>query len=98
DRFPASWWLAMMLDELSGPDRTCPAATDDELAGMLGRWQALESWAGAGKLGVVAELIRRRALPGQENKKPGAMPGSWDEGTDHELSLALGVSLPGADK
>jgi hypothetical protein len=74
DRFPPNGWLAMMLDELSGPDRRCPAATDDELIGLLGRWAAVESWAGAGKLGLLAELVRRRARPGHENARPAGLP------------------------
>src|SRR5215471_1128480 len=39
DRFPPNGWLGMVLDQLSGPARTCPQATDDELMGLLGRWQ-----------------------------------------------------------
>ena len=54
--------LAATLEELSGPECRCDGATDDELIGLLGRWQAVESWAAAGKLGVVRELIRRRAV------------------------------------
>jgi hypothetical protein len=98
DRFPAGWWLAMMLDELSGPDRRCPAATDDELIGMLGRWAAVESWAAAGKLGLLAELARRRAKPGHEHRRPADLPGALEEGTGHEVAGALSVSLPGADR
>jgi hypothetical protein len=59
DRFPPSGFAAMMIDELSGADRRCPGAGDDALIGLLGRWQAVESWAAAGKLGVTAELARR---------------------------------------
>src|SRR5215470_5659522 len=61
DSCPPDAALAVTLQELSGPDWRCAGATDDELAGLLGRWQAVESWAAAGKLGVVRELIRRRA-------------------------------------
>jgi hypothetical protein len=39
-RCPPGAWTAMVLDELSGPQRRCADATDDELIGMLGRWGA----------------------------------------------------------
>jgi len=37
DRCPPGAWTGMVLDELSGPDRRCADATDDELIGLLGR-------------------------------------------------------------
>lgn len=97
DRFPASDLLATVLSEVSGPDRRCPGATDDELVGILGRWAALESWAAAAKLGVAAELVRRRAEPGHEPTAPGGMPRQWEPGTGHEVAAALAMSLSAAD-
>src|SRR5215472_5489815 len=93
--------LAATLEELSGPNWRCHGATDDELAGLLGRWQAVESWAAAGKLGVVRELIRRRARPGlrgQDMPVHGDLPDAWEEGLDHEVSAGLGISLPAAGR
>ena len=89
--------LAALLDELSGPARTCPGASDDELTGMLGRWAAVESWAAAARLGLTAELVRRRAEPGHEPKAPGGMPSQWHQGTGHEIAAALAISLQSAD-
>jgi hypothetical protein len=57
--------LAAAVAELSGPEWRCAGATDDELIGLLGRWDAIGSWAEAGKLGAVRELLRRRARPGR---------------------------------
>jgi Domain of unknown function (DUF222) len=82
---------------VSGPDRRCGPASDDELIGVLSRWGALESWAAAAKLGVMAELIRRRAKPGHEKRAGDDLPDSWDEGTGHEVAAALALSLSGAD-
>src|SRR5215831_16052215 len=45
DSCPPGAALAVTLAELSGPDWRCDGATDDELMGLLGRWQAVESWA-----------------------------------------------------
>src|SRR5215470_2444316 len=90
--------LAVTLEELSGPDWRCDGATDDELIGLLGRWQAVESWAAAGKLGVVRELIRRRAVVTPGTVAASGLPGVWDEGTEHEVAAALSISLPSADK
>jgi hypothetical protein len=92
--------LAAAIARLSGPDWRCASATDDELIGLLGRWEALESWAAAGKLGVICELIRRRARPGLDGSLPmcGDLPGLWEEGLGHEVSAALQISLRAADK
>ena len=101
DSCPPGSALAVTLQELSGPGWRCDGATDDELIGLLGRWQAVESWAAAGKLGVVRELIRRRARPGirgQAAPMHGDLPDAWEDGLDHEISAALGMSLPAADK
>ena len=89
DSCPPGAALAATLAELSGPGWRCDGATDDELAGLLGRWQAVESWAAAGKLGVVRELIRRRARPGIRGRAApahGDLPDAWQEGLDHEVS------------
>src|SRR5215472_11280307 len=101
DACPPGPGLAVTLQELSGPDWRCAGAADDELAGLLGRWQAVESWAAAGKLGVVRELIRRRARPGlrgQDVARHGDLPDAWEEGLGHEISAALAVSLRSADQ
>src|SRR5580693_2278791 len=91
--------LAATVAELSGPQWRCAGATDEELIGLLGRWDALGSWAEAGKLGVVRELLRRRARPGLRGAPPshGDLPDQWQEGAGHEVSAALQVSLRSAD-
>src|SRR5215831_16559844 len=101
DTCPPGPGLAVTLQELSGPGWRCAGATDDELIGLLGRWQAVESWAAAGKLGVVRELIRRRARPGlrgQDAPVHGDLPDAWEEGLGHEISGELAVSLRSADQ
>src|SRR5215470_6458166 len=101
DVCPPDAELAAALEELSGPDWRCAGATDDQLVGLLGRWQAVESWAAAGKLGALRELIRRRARPGirgQAVPMHGDLPDAWEEGLGHEISAALGISLRSADQ
>ena len=98
DTCPPGPALVTALDELSGPQWRCDGATDDELIGLLGRWAAAESWAAAGKLGVLRELIRRRAIPIPGTMRPGGLPEVWDKGTGHEAAAALGISLQAADK
>jgi hypothetical protein len=83
--------LAAALDALSGPDQRCPGADDDQLIGLLGRWQALEAWAAAAKLGVARELIRRRADHPCRHAAPGDLPHRWDHGTGHEFAAALAL-------
>jgi hypothetical protein len=99
DRCPPGPWTGMVLHELSGPERRCADATDDELIGLLGRWAAQESWAVAAKLGVIRELLRRRALAGHQVRRlPCGLPDAWQEGTEHEVAAELGISLQAADK
>ncbi len=50
----------------------------------------------AAKLGVITALIRRRARPGHPPRKPGGLPGAWQEGLTQEVSNALGVSMRAA--
>ena len=97
DACPPGPGLAVAVAGLSGPDWRCPGATDEELLGLLNRWAAVESWAAAGKLGVARELLRRRGVP-VPGSAYGDLPEIWDEGAGHEVSGALAVSLPGADK
>src|SRR5712691_11220628 len=89
--------LTRQLDRAAGPPRRCRGATDDEVAGMLGRWEATEAWCAAARLGVIAELIRRRALPGYGPGQPGGLPAAWQEGLTQEVSDELGVSMRAAD-
>jgi hypothetical protein len=98
DRCPPGAWTGMVLNELSGPGRSCAGATDDELIGLLGRWEAQESWTVAAKLGVIRELLRRRALSGAQVRwLTCGLPDAWDEGAGHEVSAELGISLQAAD-
>src|SRR6516165_4019170 len=97
DACPPGPDLAVAVAGLSGPDWRCPGATDEELLGLLNRWASVESWAAAGKLGVARELLRRRGVP-VPGSAYGDLPEIWDEGAGHEVSGALAVSLPGADK
>src|SRR5580704_7204860 len=89
--------LTRALDQASGPGRECPGATDDEVAGMLGRWEATEAWCAGAKLGLIRALICRRALPGYEAPRPAGLPGAWQEGLAQEVSNQLGISLRAAD-
>src|ERR1700728_1273174 len=99
DTRPPSAALAGAVADLSGPGWRCAGADDDELVGLLGRWEALGAWAEAGRLGVVRELIRRRARPGVSGYLPmhGDLPDQWQAGVAHEVSAALGISIRSAD-
>ena len=99
DACPPGAGLAAVVAQLSGPEWRCAGATDDELIGLLGRWDAIGSWAEAGKLGVVRELLRRRARSGLGGgpSMHGDLPDQWEEGAGHEVSAALAISLRSAD-
>jgi Domain of unknown function (DUF222) len=56
--------LAGFADAVTGTGQGYAEINDDELIGVLVAWQKTESWAAAGKLSAVAELIRRRPVTG----------------------------------
>jgi hypothetical protein len=88
--------LALLADELSGPERRCPGATDNELIGLLRAWAAIESWAAGAKLGMIAELIRRDDVP-RESDWHGDLPDEWSASLRHELAAALACSAQSAE-
>ncbi|HEX4088558.1 MAG TPA: DUF222 domain-containing protein [Trebonia sp.] len=91
-----SGWLALLADELSGPDRRCPGATDDELIGLLRTWAAIESWAAGAKLGVIREVMRREAPP-SPGADHGDLPEVWSASLRYELAGALACSTQSAE-
>jgi hypothetical protein len=95
---PPSAELAQVLESASGADWRCPGAADDEMVGMARRWAAIESWAGAGKLRVIRELIRREDKPGLPAGQHAGQPDPWSESLTHELALALATSAGSADQ
>ena len=74
--------LAGFADAVTGTGHGYAGINDDELIGVLIAWQKTESWAAAGKLSAVAELIRRRPATGfADPSDPGAASGgSGDTG------------------
>ena len=88
--------LALLLDELSGPDRRCPGASADERVGLLQTFAAFESWAAAGKLGVVREIIRAEAPP-SPGSDHGDLPETWSRSLRYELAGALACSTQAAE-
>jgi hypothetical protein len=77
--------MALLVDTLSGPERRCPGATDDELIGMLRAWAAIESWAAGAKLGVIREVMRREAPP-SPGADHGDLPETWSQSLRYELA------------
>jgi Domain of unknown function (DUF222) len=88
--------LALLADELSGPERRCPGATDDELVGLLRAWAAIESWAAGAKLGVIREMMRRDGPP-SPGSDHGDLPETWSRSLRYELAGALACSTQSAE-
>ncbi|HTU74706.1 MAG TPA: DUF222 domain-containing protein [Trebonia sp.] len=99
DRIRPDAWQVMILDDLSAPDGRCTGATDDEVFGVLGQWNAAACWVEGRKLAVVRELIRRR--PDERNvgtATESGLPWDWDDRLAREIALELHVSVPAARK
>src|SRR5690349_6189376 len=79
DTCPPGPVLSAVLARVAGPQWRCPEGTDDELIGILRRLDATESWAAAGRLGVIRELIRRDDFPRTDRTRHGDLPGEWSE-------------------
>lgn len=90
--------LAGSADATAGASRGYAGTSDDELIGVLGAWQRIESWAAAGRLSAVAELIRRRPATRGERASRGGIPVSWGKFCADELAVALSISRWVAEK
>ena len=88
--------MALMIDELSGPERRCPGANGDELVGLLRAWAAIESWAAGAKLGVIREIMRREGPP-SPGSDHGDLPETWSRSLRYELAGALACSTQSAE-
>jgi hypothetical protein len=98
DACPPSAELAVALGAASGPEWRCPGATRDEMVGLLRQWQALESWAAAGKLGVLRALVRDDAQPLPGGGYRGDLPEGWTRSLTHEVALALSMPAASAER
>jgi hypothetical protein len=98
DACPPGPELAAVLAAVAGPQWRCPGAEPDELIGVLRRLAALESWASAAKLAAIRELIRQDDLPSLARPRHGDLPDEWSDSLNHEVALALAVSVQSAEK
>jgi hypothetical protein len=74
---------------------------DDQLIGMLVKWQQTEAWAASGKLSAVAELIRRRpgdCPPAPAEAAAGLLRREWGKFCGDELAVATATSKVAAEK
>jgi hypothetical protein len=97
DACPPSAALAVALEGACGPEQRCPGAGRDELLGMLRQWQALESWAAAGKLAAARALIRDDDQPMAAGGYHGDLPDGWTKSLTHQVALALSMPAVSAE-
>jgi Domain of unknown function (DUF222) len=88
--------LALLVDQLSGPERRCPGATADEKVGLMQTFAAIESWAASGKLGVIRDIMRAEAPP-SPGSDHGDLPETWSRSLRYELAGALACSTQSAE-
>jgi hypothetical protein len=82
----------------SAAEWRCPGSSRDETIGLLRQWQALESRAAAGKLGVLRALIRDEDQPLPGGGYRGDLPLGWTKSLTHEVALALSMPAVSAEK
>src|SRR5580692_7196803 len=80
--------LAAAVARAVGPDWRCASATGEERIGLLRAMAAVQSWAGAGLLGVVRALIRDGDEPFLGRPRHGGLPDGWDDSLVAEIALA----------
>jgi hypothetical protein len=82
-------WLAAQLEVAAGASGQYAGASDDEAAGAIAAWVRMESYCAARKYEAVASLIRHRPAPGRGARRPGGLPGLWEEFTGTEVAQLL---------
>jgi hypothetical protein len=87
--------LVAALERAAGPDGRCTGLTDDGVAGMIGRWAAVEAWAAARKQDAIVALVRRGEIPGCEIG-PEDIPAMWDDSVTEQIALELAISRQSA--
>jgi Domain of unknown function (DUF222) len=97
DTAPGCAVLALFADDATADDQSCAGVSDDELIGLIGAWDRVQSHGSARKHALVAELIRRRPAPGCALEGAARMPAGWAEFTPDELAAALAQSRWAAD-
>ena len=95
---PPSADLAAAVEVASGREWRCEGASRDELVGLLRQWQALESWAAAGKLGLLRALVREEDQPLPGGGYHGDLPTGWTRSLTHEVALALAMPAGSAEQ
>ena len=90
--------LAQAADAAADPGRGYGDTSDDELIGVLGGWQRIESWAAAGRLSAVAELIRRRPGTHGDRATCSGIPATWGKFCADEVAVALSISRWAAER
>ena len=98
DRHPPGPELAVAVARAAGPDWRCAVATGEEMIGLLRAMASLQSWSGAGLLGVIRALIREDDPPYLGRPRHGDLPDVWDDSLVAEIGLALAVSSPSAGR
>src|ERR1700727_2991179 len=96
DKHPPGPELAAAVARAVGEDWRCAVATGAELIGLVRAMASLQSWSGAGLLGVIRALIRDDDPPYLGRPRHGNLPDVWDDSLVAEIALALAVSAPSA--
>ncbi len=91
--------LATSVTAAAGTGWAYGQISDDELIGVLGAWQRTESWAAAGRLAAIAELIRRRPADACRDRATyGGDPAPWGKFCADEVAVAMNISRWAAEK
>ena len=97
DSCPPSAALAAALETAAGAGWRCEGGAHQEIVGAVRAAAALESWAGAAKLGLIRAAIREDddGLAGGDYH--GDLPDGWSKSLTADVALALAMSPVSAE-
>jgi hypothetical protein len=88
---PPSAALAAALVAAAGPDGLYEGCGTDAQVGITRQWAAIESWAGANKLGSLRSMTREDADGAPRLRRRPDLPEGWDDSLNYEVAAALAM-------
>jgi len=83
--------LAAALEAAAGPESRYEGADTGALVGIIRQWAAIESWAAAGLLAALRDMMREDGEAGPLLRRRGDLPDGWNDFLNYEIAAALAM-------